>query len=238
MKTPEKSWYSVQAVTSTAWATGIFRVHLADWPRSWQHHHSCKTYRMKRTILKVLAPSYSGKCELLQCFPNGSNPHSCAMINCNLSNEKELLQVFENPIANLCAFQLLMQRCSLENYVNALGKKWEHFHYRSYTIRSSEVAHNSLYSNPFHIELFIRIVWWRNMRSCSKNVLPWKVICSVMLLTFTWISVRRNALKTWNIIHQENLYWKSPCCTIYFTTSIYTVTWILQRNLSSTWRRK
>ena len=77
---------------------------------------------MKRTKLKVLAPPYSGKCELLQCFLNGSNPHSCAMINCYLSNEKELLQVFENPIANLCVFQLLMQRRSLENYVNAFGK--------------------------------------------------------------------------------------------------------------------
>ena len=79
-------------------------------------------YRMKQTILKVIAPPYSGKCELLQCFLNGSNPHSCAVINCNLSKEKELLQVFENLIANLCAFQLLMQRCSLENYVNTLGK--------------------------------------------------------------------------------------------------------------------
>ena len=42
------------------------------------------------------------------------------MINCNLSNEKELLQVFESPMANLCAFILLMQRHSLENYVNTL----------------------------------------------------------------------------------------------------------------------
>ena len=79
-------------------------------------------YRMKWTILKIIAPPYSGKCELLQCFLDGSNPHLCAVINCNLSNEKELLQVFENPMANLCAFQLLMQRCSLENYVDALGK--------------------------------------------------------------------------------------------------------------------
>ena len=46
----------------------------------------------------------------------------CTMINCNLSTEKELLQVFENLIANLCAFQLLMQRHNLENYVNALRK--------------------------------------------------------------------------------------------------------------------
>ena len=45
----------------------------------------------------------------------------CAVINCNLNNEKELLQVFENPMANLCVFQLLMQRRSLENYVNTLG---------------------------------------------------------------------------------------------------------------------
>ena len=77
---------------------------------------------MKQTILKVLAPPYSGKCELLECFLNGSNPHSCAVINCNLSNEKELSQLFENLIANLCAFQLLMQRRSLENYVNTLRK--------------------------------------------------------------------------------------------------------------------
>ena len=47
--------------------------------------------------------------------------HIRVWINCNLSNEKELLQVFENPMANLCAFQLLMQRC-LENYINTLGK--------------------------------------------------------------------------------------------------------------------
>ena len=77
---------------------------------------------MKRTTLKFIAPPYSGRCEVLEHFTNGTNPHLCTVINSSLSSENELFQVFENPMANLCAFQLLLQNRSLQNYTTALQK--------------------------------------------------------------------------------------------------------------------
>ena len=53
---------------------------------------------------------------------NGSSPHSCTVINSSLTSESELFKVFENPMANLCAFQLLLQKRSLLNYTTALQK--------------------------------------------------------------------------------------------------------------------
>ena len=123
---------------------------------------------MKRTILKVLAPPYSGKCELLECFLNGSNPHSCAMINCNLSNEKELLQVFENQIANLCVFQLLIQRRSLENYVNALRKS-ENTFIIDHTLLEVVKLHTIAYAQTHFISDFSFGLCDEEMREAVKK---------------------------------------------------------------------
>ena len=77
---------------------------------------------MKRTTLKFIAPPYSGRCGILEHFTNGTSPHSCTVINSSLSSENELFQVFQNPMANLCAFQLLLQKRSLQNYTATLQK--------------------------------------------------------------------------------------------------------------------
>ena len=97
-----------------------------------------------------------------------SNPHLCAVISCNLSNEKELLQVFENPMANLCAFQLLMQRRSVENYVNALGKSKKTF-IIDHTLLELVKLHTTAYAQTHFILDFSFGLCDEKMREAVEN---------------------------------------------------------------------
>ena len=78
---------------------------------------------MKRTVLKIIGSPCSGKCDIIKQFQEYSKPLSSLIVNCNLTCDDELFEVFENPISNFTAFQLLLQDRSLKNYEAALKEK-------------------------------------------------------------------------------------------------------------------
>ena len=81
------------------------------------------TSTMKRSTLKIIAPPFSGRYDIIKHFQEYSKPLSSLIVNCNLTCDDELFKVFENPMSNLATFHLLLQDRSLKNYEAGLKEK-------------------------------------------------------------------------------------------------------------------